>query len=134
MSKPLNSEPLKYEPSRATAEMFFGSKIKKETEISMGLLEFAKKTIKELEQIKDGSFAAAFVEAKVFCFHNYHNGLVTSNSHGLGYFENVVKYWDDPDSYYVPKDKNNNIVPMNKRDALTQDYEYNFIKILKLNK
>lgn len=134
MSKLLNSEPLKYEPSRATAEMFFGSKIKKETETSIGLFEFAKQTIKELEQIKDGNFADAFVKAKIFCFHNYQNGLVTSNSHGLSFFENVVKYWDDPDSYYTPLDKNNNIVPVNKRDALTQDYEYNFIKILKLNK
>lgn len=130
-SKKKKIEPFVYPPAHFANFYETADRIVKPT---IGLLEFAKKTIKELEQIKDGDFAAAFVKAKVFCFHNYQNGLVTSNSHGLSYFENIVKYWDDPDSYYTPLDKKNNPISMDKREKLVGDYEYNFIKILKANK
>ena len=100
----------------------------------MNLLEFSIKTSKKLNSINDSSFAAVFIEAKGFCFTNYHENLVRSNSHGISYFDNVIKYWDDPDSYYIPKDKNEKPIDVTKKEIPKDDYEYNFIRILKLNK
>ncbi|MEK6881461.1 MAG: hypothetical protein AABY22_17695 [Nanoarchaeota archaeon] len=92
----------------------------------MNLLEFAKETVKAMESISSKNFASYFVKRKSEYFHAYSNGWVTSSSHGISFFENVIKFWDDPDSYYTPTEKNLNKIG-------TDDYEYNFIRILKHN-
>lgn len=100
----------------------------------MTLLEFARETSQKLNSINDSSFASAFIEAKGICFHQYQKGLITSNSHGINFFDNVIKFWDNPDSYYIPKDKKDNPIDTTKKEIPKSDYEYNFIRILKLNK
>lgn len=93
----------------------------------MNLLEFAKETVKEMESISSSDFASYFVNRKSEYFKKYSNGLVSSSSHGISFFENVIKFWDNPDSYYTPEEKNINKIG-------SDDYEYNFIRILKHNK
>ncbi len=100
----------------------------------MTLLEFAIKTSEELTLINDNSFAAHFIKAKQKCFVEYQNGFITSNSHGISFFDNVIKFWDNPDAYYVPKDKNDKPIDISKREMPRDDYEYNFIRVLKFNK
>lgn len=100
----------------------------------MNLLEFAIKTSEELTLINDNSFAVHFIKAKQTCFVEYQNGFITSNSHGISFFDNVIKFWDNPDSYYVPKDKNDKPIDISKREMPRDDYEYNFIRVLKFNK
>ena len=77
-------------------------------------------------------FAKIFIELRSFAFDHYHNGIIISNSHALNYFDNVIKYWDDPDSYYQPSNdfKPNNYVKQKYLD----NYEYNFVLLLKNNK
>ena len=100
----------------------------------MNLLEFAIQTVDKLSKINDSTFASQFVEAKSHCFHTYQKGHVTSNSHGISFFDNVIKFWDNPDSYYTPKDTKGNIIDTTKKEVAKDDYEYNFIRILKFNK
>ena len=76
----------------------------------------------------------AFIKAKQKCFSEYQNGYITSNSHGISFFDNVIKFWDNPDAYYVPKDKNDKPIDISKREMPRDDYEYNFIRVLKFNK
>ena len=100
----------------------------------MTLLEFAIKTSEELTLINDNSFAVYFIKAKERCFNEYQNGHITSNSHGISFFDNVIKFWDNPDSYYVPLDKNKKPIDTSKTKIPRDDYEYNFIRVLKFNK
>jgi hypothetical protein len=90
----------------------------------MNLLEFAIEADNLLETVSSDLFAITFVQKKMECW-KYNNDLVTSSSHGISFFKNVIKYWDDPDSYYKQDPKNKN---------KGEDYELNFVKILKLNK
>lgn len=96
------------------------------------LLEYAKYCQKYLNENPNIDFAKVFVNLRSFAFNQYHDGIIISNSHGLSYFDNVIKYWDNPDSYYTPdKDfKLNNYIKQKYLD----NYEYNFILILKKNK
>ncbi len=92
----------------------------------MNLLEYAQKTVLDLEKAKsDENFASIFIEAKMKCFKLYHNQIITSSSHGINFFNNIIKYWDNPDSYYTPDTKYKKIEP---------DYEQNFITLLNHNK
>ena len=100
----------------------------------MNLLEFSKQTIEKLSKINDSTFATHFIEAKSHCFHTYQNNMVTSNSHGISFFDNVIKFWDNPDSYYIPLDKKGKPIDLSKKEIPKDDYEYNFIRILKFNK
>lgn len=90
----------------------------------MNLYDFAIETKKELDNANSVEYSTLFVNKKIECFNKYHNGLITSNSHGLEFFDNIIKYWNKPDSYYTKKDISSKNV----------DYEYNFILILKNNK
>ena len=100
----------------------------------MTLLQFAKETSEKLKLINDNSFAIHFVKAKQTCFNKYQNWYISSNSHGISFFDNIIKFWDNPDSYYTPLDKKGNPIDISKKEILRDDYEYNFIRILKINK
>ena len=65
----------------------------------MSLLQDAKIARSYLNVISDKDFAKEFVLFRGNFFKKYHNGLIISNSHGINYFDNVVKYWDNPISY-----------------------------------
>ncbi len=94
----------------------------------LSLLEFAKTAITILDTCSADSFAETFVKLKVTYWHEYSNGLVCSNSHGIEFFNNIIKYWDNPDTYYTRDPKQ----PKKKQDEV--DYEENFIGIIKNNK
>lgn len=90
----------------------------------MGLLQFATSAAMELDNINNGKdFARRFVELKSCCFRTYQHDLVTSNSHGLDFFHNIVKYWDHPEAYAKPPEKKSDV-----------DYEWNFVLVLRKNK
>ena len=100
----------------------------------MNLLEFSKATVEKFDSITDGTFATTFMQAKSEYYTKYANNIICSNSHGISFFENVIKFWDNPDSYYQPKDKKGNPIDPAKKEIPKDDYEYNFIRVLKFNK
>ena len=100
----------------------------------MNLLEFAKITKEKLDSIADNTFAKAFIEAKIFYCLNYGGRYIASNSHGINFFDNIINFWDNPDAYYAPKDKEGKPIDISNKEMPKDDYEYNFIRILRLNK
>ena len=97
--------------------------------MSESLLEYAVATVDQMNSISSKDFAPYFVERKSAYFHLYSGGLVTSSSHGADFFQNVIRYWDAPDTYYTPKGSGtlSKVIP-------DDDYENNFVRILKANK
>ncbi len=95
----------------------------------ISLLDYAIETVKNMETISSVDFAKYFIKRKCESFHLYNEGLITSSSHGADFFQNIIKYWDNPDLYYTPKGQGtlSSKIP-------SDDYEYNFIKLLKNNK
>lgn len=89
------------------------------------LYQYAIETIERLEVLSGKEFCEQYIERKGECFYKYQNNKVTSNSHGLNFFENIIKYWDEPESYYKKDSKQ-------RKDII--DYEENFVLILKENK
>ena len=83
------------------------------------LLEFAYEIQHKLDTCKNKEFSSIFVEAKMLCFSQYQNNLVTSSFHGINFFKNIILFWDNPESYCSD--------PKNT-------YEYNFYLIIKSNK
>lgn len=94
------------------------------------LLEFANRVQNELDSSNE-NFAKKFIDYKLTCFDLYQKGIVTSASHGIDFFKNVIFYWDNPDQYVV--DKEDKLKKEGIKDKLDV-YEHNFVKILKLNK
>lgn len=91
----------------------------------MNLLEFSKEVVSNLDKITSGKeFAAYFVDSVSKCYHEYQDGLINSNSHGIAFFQNVINHWDNPDAFFTGKKPKGNEV----------DYEYNFVLIIKKNK
>lgn len=89
----------------------------------MNLLEYSIETIETMNQIQSGEeFAKYFVQRKCECYMLFSNGLITSTSHGIDFFNNVIKYWDNPHEYKKTKEKN------------VVDYEYNFVQLIINNK
>lgn len=86
----------------------------------MNLIEFVNFAKNKLEN--SNAFAEDFVNLRIECYRTYQNGLIQSGSHGIEFFDNVIKYYNDPESYPLPKDKKG------------AEYEINFIKFLQLNK
>ena len=85
----------------------------------MNLLEYSLHIQKNLNDCPPKDYAKIFVNAKQEAFHKYNNGIITSSSHGINFFKNIIQYWDNPESYCnEPK----NI------------YEYNFVKLIQNNK
>lgn len=98
----------------------------------MSLLQDAKIARSYLNVISDKDFAKEFVLFRGNFFKKYHNNLIISNSHGINYFDNVVKYWDNPISYIeklTQKDIDNY-----QKQKCKDDYEKNFVLILIQNK
>lgn len=98
----------------------------------MNLLEYANTCGVALSKIKDTDFAPNFVALRSKAFVEFHSGLIISNSHGINYFDNVIKYWDNPISYIeklTQKDVDNY-----SKQKCKDDYEKNFILILLENK
>lgn len=119
----------------------------------MSLLQDAKIARSYLNVINDKDFAKEFVLFRGNFFKKYHNGLIISNSHGINYFENVVKYWENPIDYLnnymlesyeknvTKKAKNitlseyiKNDIQIYSKQILKDDYEKNFVLILIENK
>ncbi len=119
----------------------------------MNLLEFSKECNAKLRETSNYDFAKKFVELRGKVFKDYHNGLIISNSHGINYFDNVVKYWDNPIDYlngYMQEEfdkfckKNNGKYTLQEyiqkdidnysKNKCKDDYEKNFVLILLKNK
>lgn len=85
--------------------------MKQHAEYVVGLLNNATTDFKDI-----------YIYWKLVFFKKYHNGLITSSSHGISYFDNIIKYWDNPKDYCS--------MPKKGEDS----YEYNFVSILNKNK
>ena len=98
----------------------------------MSLLSDAKVARSWLNVVDIKNFAREFVLIRGNFFKAYHNGLIISNSHGINYFDNVVKYWDNPISYIenLTEKELEKYINGKSRD----DYEKIFILILLENK
>jgi hypothetical protein len=94
------------------------------------LKEYAEKTIQILEHLKGVEYAKYFIDRKCKRF-KFFGKQITSTAHGIDFFDNIVKYWDDPDSYL--KSIKGRIID---KDAIKKgrDYELNFVLLLKQNK
>ena len=84
------------------------------------LKSYAKESIEKLDKCDPKDFARTYIDLRTKSFHMFHNKLILSSSHGIGYFENIIKFYDSPTDY-CPK-------PNGK-----YDYEYNFTKLLLSN-
>ena len=118
----------------------------------MNLLEYAIETESLLESCSVKEFASLYVKRKMECTGAYqhwttlskngeeiHHWIINSSSHGIDFFKNVIKYWDDPHSYYQIKKKNGEIDKSVtdytlERTGDKADYEYNFVRLLLINK
>ena len=126
----------------------------------MNLLEYAIETEELLENCSAKEFSSIYIKRKGESFDKYshwttpskkeggediHHYIITSNSHGIDFFKNVIKYWDDPHGYYQIMKKNGKGEPTDEIDkSITDytlertgdktDYEYNFVRLLLLNK
>jgi hypothetical protein len=78
------------------------------------------------------SFAKEFVLLRGNSFKHFHNGLIISNSHGIDFFSNVIKHWDNPISYIEKLTEKELQKYINGKER--DDYEKNFILILIQNK
>lgn len=94
----------------------------------MNLLEFAIQTQKEFDECEPKNFSKLYIKKHGEKWFPYHFGIITS-LHGIDFFNNVIKYWDDPHSYYTPA-----IIPTNPLTEIIGDYEYNFVRLLLINK
>lgn len=100
--------------------------------MSVNLLKYCETSVLLLKHSPSKDFASNFINLKSASYHKFHNGLVMSSSHGINYFENVIKYWDNPISYIdglTQKELDNYFKQKNK-----DDYEKNFILLLLQNK
>ena len=89
----------------------------------MNLLEFAKDTVARMDAIQSGEFAKFYLARKSEYFWKYNpDQLITSSSHGIDFFHNVIKFWDEPEKYREKPKKGE------------EYYEYNFVLILQKNK
>lgn len=98
----------------------------------MSILKNAKVARNYLNDIDIKCFAKEFVLIRGNFFKEYHDGLIISNSHGINYFDNVLKYWDNPISYIEKLTEKELRKYINGKER--DDYEKNFILILIQNK
>jgi len=82
---------------------------------NMNLLEYANESVIVFKDIESSQFATEFVKRRCHCFHTYQHTMITSGFHGINFFDNVIKYWDNPKGKEI-------------------DYDYNFVLILQKNK
>lgn len=98
----------------------------------MDLLLGAKIARNYLNDVSDKEFAKEFVLIRGNFFKKFHNDLIISNSHGINYFDNVVKYFENPISYIDGLSEKE--LEKYKNGKQRDDYEKNFILILLENK
>jgi hypothetical protein len=91
------------------------------------MINFCKKTIEELDFLTSSKFAERYILRKCEFYHKFQNELITSSYHGLDFFSNIIKYYEDPDSYRL-------IFQENRTKKLQSIYEENFITLIKNNK
>ena len=84
------------------------------------LLKYSLDTISMLEKVEAKDFAALYVKRRAEVFVLFGNGFITSTAHGIDFFNNVIKYIENPNEY---------------RETVNgkSEYESNFREILKLN-
>ncbi len=121
----------------------------------MNLLEFAISAEDQLNNLLPGQkFASLYIQLRCESWHKFHSlyesgtgtpskdkdnpslGIVLSSSHGIDYFKNIIKYWDNPSSYYTPIDhKTNKPLKLKTPDEIVSgDYEQEFVRLLLLGK
>ena len=84
----------------------------------------AEHVILNLEKCKKSDFADLYVKYRMESYKIFHNGLILSASHGIDYFNNIIKYYENPDEWLNWGDK----------DRRKSIYENNFVLLLKNNK
>lgn len=121
----------------------------------MNLLEYAIETRNALDVIPQEEFSGYFTKRKMEAFHLFHlcdsckkdkelqrrgeksnhkdclvcnRGLIMSTSQGISFFDNIIKFWDNPQSFFQ-RDKKEKY-----SDNMFEVYEENFIRLLELNK
>ncbi len=85
------------------------------------MLQFAVTAQRLLSQCPISGYAELFVRLRIESFSRFHSGIIVSVSHGIEYFNNVIRYWDNPESFC-------------KKKKEEPDYEYNFVQVLINNK
>lgn len=126
----------------------------------MNIFEFAIEAEKKLNTPGLGAkFASLYIQLRLESYSRFHTlyesgtgtpskdpenpnrGIVLSSSHGIDYFKNVIKYWDNPSSYYTPMDKktlnSKNPKPLvlkSPTEIVHGDYEQEFVRLLLLEK
>ncbi len=121
----------------------------------MNLLEFAIEAEKQLNTPGLGvNFASLYLELRCESYNKFHTlyengtgtpskdpenpnlGIILSSSHGIDYFKNIIKYWDNPQSYYTPMDKKTKkpIKLKSPTQIVHGDYEQEFVRLLLLEK
>ena len=74
------------------------------------------------------NFAKTYVDEKMKFFNIYQrkDNIILSSSHGIDFFYNLVKYYDNPDTYIeIPRDSKNKPIGDLK-------YENNFKKLINI--
>ncbi len=119
--------------------------------LKIGLQPYAVMCKFDLDRCKNKNFAKEFIKMRSEAYKSFHNGLIISNSHGIDYFNNVIKYWDNPLDYLNnnlgyrldkdKKSKNSEPKLITEKDISDyrkkpskDDYEMNFVLILLDNK
>lgn len=101
----------------------------------LNLLQYCKWAQSILNTCPREDWVKKFIELRSKAFVTYHNGLVLSNSHGVSYFDNVIKYWDNPEEYHKYDEKGKEIdYKIHDKDPKNINYEYNFQLLIKRNK
>ncbi len=121
----------------------------------MNLLEFAIEAEKQLNTPGLGAnFASLYLKLRCESYNKFHTlyengtgtpskdpdnlnkGIILSSSHGIDYFKNIIKYWENPLSYYTPKNhKTNKPITLKSPSQIVHgDYEQEFVRLLLLEK
>lgn len=88
------------------------------------LKTYAEHVISKLDKCKNSDFASTYIHHRMHSFDVFHKGLILSISHGIGYFDNILKYQDDPEKWLDWGDK----------DRKKVIYEKNFVTLINNNR
>ena len=98
----------------------------------MNLLQYANTCAVALDNVQEKEFAQNFVSMRVAAFNMFHDGLIISNSHGISYFQNIARHWDNPVGYIDGLTEKEIEKYAKQKDK--SDYEKNFVLVLINNK
>lgn len=90
------------------------------------MLNYVSRTRYILKNCKTKDYATLFVKHKSEFYNLYlkEEKLITSSSHGINFFDNIMKYYDSPEDYQEVGRKQNN------KPISDTKYEDNFKKII----